>query len=154
MKAPMNLIHRQTEKTSPFELPYMLQPHETMVVMSNELIGVAYPYYGIVSPRSGLARLPIYFGYSQLIDTGYRGIIGMNLTNLANFPIELEEDIRFCQVMFHELKGKIVRAYNERPLSKYLTNDGSEVPVFKVDKEWLGIDEHGVDKDFVKVKEE
>ena len=113
------------------------RPGKTIIVMSREIIGVTRPYVGIISPRSGISRLPISISYSHLVDTGYKGIIGASFTNHSDVELDFHEGQRFMQIMFHTCSGNIMRTYSGRDSSKYLKNDGSDVPVYKIDKEWL-----------------
>ena len=114
----------------------VLLPETTTIVMSKEVIGVNQPFVGILSPRSGFSRLPISIGYSHLVDTGYLGVCGASITNHADYDLVLRENQRFMQIMFHKT-GQVDQRYDVRKNSKYLTNDGSHVPVYKIDKEWL-----------------
>ncbi len=117
-------------------LPAHLEPHETCTVMSNEILGIKANYIGLLTRRTTLSRLPLLIQYSHLVDTGYRGIIGAGVTNLSKSRITLVPNMRFLQVMFTRT-GKVEQSYQERPLSKGIGQDGTFVPEYKIDKEFL-----------------
>lgn len=114
-----------------------LKRGKVVFLMSQEIVTVRKPYVGIVSPRSGFSHLPLMISYSHLVDTGYSGVIGISVQNLAPYTLALHKGQRFMQIMFHSCRGDFDRTYTERKSSKYVANDGSFVPVYKIDKEWL-----------------
>jgi len=115
----------------------ILHSKQTMIVMTKEVVTVKQPWVGILSPRSGFARLPITISYSTLVDTGYSGVLGCQITNHAGYDLIFRAGQRFMQIMFIRMEGVLQITYQERKSSKYLHNDGSHVPIYKVDKEWL-----------------
>ena len=126
-------IPRYIEK----ELPYSIPPHGSIVVRSNEIIGVKEKTLGILSARSNLARLPLILSYSTLIDTGFKGFITAVLYNPNPFPVRIVPNYRFMQVMFDYVDGVISTPYDKRTWSKNLDQFGDIYPPgFKIDKEW------------------
>src|SRR5438094_395765 len=117
-------------------LPAMLEPQETFTAISNEVVGIKDKYVGLLTRRTTISRLPLLIQYSHLIDTGYRGIIGAGITNLSRSRIMISPNIRFMQVMFTRT-GPVEVPYDKRPISKGIGQDGTFVPEYKIDKEWL-----------------
>ncbi len=139
-------------KTVECKLPRTLFSGDTIIVMSLERVYIHPPYVGILSARSNLSRLPLHFGFSNLIDTGFNGVITASITNLGRFPITIDSGLRFLQVMFYKT-GHINVEYTERKLSKNINQFNlSFPPEFHVDKEWLHQDDHLEDRDFVSSK--
>jgi deoxycytidine triphosphate deaminase len=118
------------------QLPAHLEPHETCTVMSNEILGIKQKYVGLLTRRTTLSRIPLLIQYSHLVDTGYRGIIGAGITNLSESRITVVANMRFLQVMFART-GQVEQGYQDRPLSKGIGQDGTFVPQYKIDKEFL-----------------
>jgi deoxycytidine triphosphate deaminase len=104
--------------------------------MTNEVVGCKEKTMGIISQRSNLARLPVVVNFSALLDTGFVGRLSGAIINPNNFPIVLKPNIRILQIMFDSCIG-INRKYAGRKSSKNLDQFGSDVPVYKVDKEWI-----------------
>jgi deoxycytidine triphosphate deaminase len=117
-------------------LPAHLEPHETCTIISNEIVGIKDKYVGLLTRRSALSRIPLLIQYSHLVDTGYRGIIGAGATNLSESRITLSPNIRFMQIMFART-GTVEVPYDKRPISKGIGQDGTSVPEYKIDREWL-----------------
>lgn len=82
-------------------------PGEKISVLPNrEPVYLAMHTY----PRSTLHRSGIIFGASKT-DPGYSGQLVFSLFNAGPEPFEIELGARFANVVFHEVVGDLVRAY-------------------------------------------
>lgn len=131
-----DLIGQNIMAYTKFELPYILGSWGVVTFMTNEVVGCKEKTMGIISQRSNLARLPVVVNFSALLDTGFVGRLSGAIINPNNFPIVLKPNIRILQIMFDSCIG-INRKYAGRKSSKNLDQFGSDVPVYKVDKEWI-----------------
>lgn len=143
-KSDNGLIYLSNEKTFPpvhFKKSkagfIFLQPHESIIVQSQEIIDVRNGLVAHFSPRSNLSYL-LDFHYSHLGDTGFKGKCSMRITNPLNSPIVLPVGMRFAQVMFVESEYVSVD-YKKRTNSKNTNYDLDDLRVkFKLDKEFRG----------------
>ncbi len=88
--------------------PTTLLPGETKLVSTGISISIPEGYEGQVRPRSGLA---LKHGITLLnapgtIDSDYRGIISVIMTNLGREPFTVERGMRIAQLVF----GPVARA--------------------------------------------
>jgi deoxycytidine triphosphate deaminase len=112
-----------------------LLPNESIITMTNELVGVGNGFIGIVFARSNLS-LALSFHFSSLIDTGYYGILCTRIQNPLEDPIMIPVNQRILQVMFVKT-SEVNQTYFQRKLSKNIDQLGKDVPQYKIDKEWL-----------------
>lgn len=114
-----------------------IDPKSFVRCVTNEVVGVKSRRLGLLSPRSKLARFPLMFSYSQLVDTGFRGKISFAIYNPNPFKVFIPVDHRVLQIMFVDVTGSLGQGYDRRPWSQNLDQFGDGVPGYKVDKEWL-----------------
>jgi len=111
---------------------YLLKPGQKIVIKSNEIIKVSNKYLAILSQRSNYARL-FSLNMSFLVDSGYEGYITASLINNNKFPIEIKSGIRFCQIMFSKVDGKVDVPYFLREGSKNLKQKENNILKYKKD---------------------
>ena len=122
---------------SDFKLPFTILPREMLLFASKERLGCLRRTCGIISPRSNLSRSGLIFQFSHLLDTGFNGIISGSILNAAPHAITIPENLRIAQIMFHNIEGELLEAYNERKWSKNIGQTGIENIFYRPDKEWL-----------------
>ncbi len=79
----------------------IVPPHETIMVSSGVSAAIPRAYAGLVMMRSGVSRdsgICLANGVG-LIDSGYRGEIGLPLHNLTDVPVELFRGERVAQLV-------------------------------------------------------
>ena len=136
MADPFDLTSDNIIDYMEISLPFVLKPGRILVFMTNEIVGCKTKTLGIISQRSSLARLPLVINFSNLLDTGFVGVLSGAMINQTDFNLYIKPDIRILQIMFESVDGEVKRRYDERKWSKNLNQLGFEVPEFKVDKEW------------------
>ena len=87
---------------------YVLQPHEFILMASNEILNIPNGIISFVQGRSSIARLAIQTEQAGLIDAGFRGTITFEVFNQSEFPIVLYPGMRIAQLYFFKAeKAKI-----------------------------------------------
>ena len=79
-----------------------IPPNSRSIVKTGISIAIPPGYYGRVAPRSGLA---VKFGIDVLagvIDSGYRGEVGVVLQNLSNDSFNFKEGERIAQLILEQ----------------------------------------------------
>lgn len=78
-----------------------LQPMERLIAATSLYVEIPEGYAGLLLPRSGLAskRGITLANAPALIDSGYRGEVGVALINLSGVVQYLERGDRVCQLM-------------------------------------------------------
>lgn len=67
-------------------------------------VSIALPsgYVAVVKPRSGIARKHGIVAVTGVVDSDYRGEIGVTLINLSNEPYEVKPNDRIAQLVISE----------------------------------------------------
>ncbi len=79
----------------------IVPPHQTVMVGSGVAVAIPKAYAGLVMARSGISRdsgICLANGVG-LIDSGYRGEVGLPLHNLTDVPVELFRGERVAQLV-------------------------------------------------------
>ena len=118
------------------KLPYCIPPGGAIIAQTKEIVGCRRKTVGILSERSNLARLPLIFSYSKLLDTGFIGKLSCAIINPNPFPVVIHPNYRFLQIMFFHVEGEVMIPYDKRKSSKNLSQFSINDIVFKPDVEW------------------
>ena len=118
-------------------LPYTITPGETILFITQERVGCMRETIGLLSPRSNLARSGLIFQFSNLLDTGFNGVLSGTIHNPTNACITIPENLRIMQIMFDYNTGELKTPYNERKWSKNVGQANIEDAKYKPDKEFL-----------------
>ncbi len=81
---------------------YTLKPGERKLLKTNIACAIPQGYYGRVAPRSGLAYKKGIDVLAGVIDSGYRGDIGIVLINLGQEDFEVQEGDRIAQFIIEK----------------------------------------------------
>jgi dUTPase len=82
---------------------YVMQPFETKKFNTNIGVVIPYGYAGIVKKRSSHGKLPIYLG-ADTVDSGFRGSIGVYMTNSSPDPVTLSIKHAIAQLVIIKSK--------------------------------------------------
>jgi dUTP pyrophosphatase len=89
----------------------ILQPMERKIIRTGIKIEIPFGYYGSISLRSGTSiKTPLIIVNSPgIIDSDYRGEIGLILCNLSNEHFTINIGDRIAQILFHKVtKGNFI----------------------------------------------
>lgn len=101
---------------------YILQPGERKLFKTNISAAIPFGYYGRIAPRSWLAYKHGIDILAGVIDTGYRGDIGIILINfwLEEFPIKEGDKIaQFIIEKCHEVIWQEVETLDDTPRGEW-----------------------------------
>lgn len=76
----------------------VIHPHQTLLIPTGIAPSIPSGYYGRVAPRSGVSLKGIALG-AGVIDTDYRGEIGVVAHNVSTYPITIEHGMRVAQLI-------------------------------------------------------
>ena len=81
-----------------------IMPHETVIIQSNIAFEIPQGYFGAVYARSGLStKLGIRPATCvSVIDSDYRGSVGLPIHNDSNIPRTIEPHERVAQIVFQK----------------------------------------------------
>ena len=106
--------------TIPNDEPYMVQPGEFVLGVTQEIITVPDDLVVRVEGRSSLGRLGIIVhSTAGFVDPGFSGTITLEISNLNRMPIALYPCMRICQIAFEQMTSPADTPYHKKPFSKY-----------------------------------
>jgi dCTP deaminase len=84
----------------------ILHPNQFILGSTLEYIKLPNNFIGYVIGRSSWGRLGLVIATATLINSGFAGVITLELTNLGETPIKLYPGLRIAQISLHECKYK------------------------------------------------
>ena len=80
----------------------ILNPGERTIVSTGIKIKIQEGYMGIIKDRSGLAIKNGLHCLAGVIDSGYRGTVGVVIINLSEHSFTIEKGMRVAQMIIHK----------------------------------------------------
>ena len=100
--------------------PFILQPHEFVLAITEETLELDDDVLGRLEGRSSLGRIGIIVhGTAGLFDPGWSGKATLELSNLGRMPVALYPGMRICSFTFEQLSTKVSVPYRLKPGNKY-----------------------------------
>ncbi len=100
--------------------PFMVQPGEFALGVTQEKISVPDDLVVRVEGRSSLGRLGIIVhSTAGFVDPGFSGTITLEISNLNRLPVALYPGMRICQIAFMKMTSPAETPYDKKPWSKY-----------------------------------
>lgn len=126
---------RNHSYTKPFELKdnekLRIEPGEIIITTSLEIVNLSKEFAAIVTGRSSIARLGIMVHCCQeFIHPGHGQAIPLQIINLSPYPVELEQSVPICQIVFFKLATAASEKYVDRIDAKYaeeIDPEGSKI---------------------------
>jgi dCTP deaminase len=119
--------------------PYIVQPGEFVLGVTQESITVPDDLVVRVEGRSSLGRLGIIVhSTAGFVDPGFSGTITLEISNLNRMPIALYPGMRICQIAFEQMSSPADMPYNLKPHSKYQNQVMPEESRLSMDPEFKG----------------
>jgi len=118
-----------TELTAANEVvPFILHPGEFVLAVTLERVEIPAHLVGRLDGKSSLGRLGlIVHSTAGFVDPGFKGRLTLELTNLANLPIQLYPGMPVSQISFSYLSTPAEKPYGARGTkSKYQGQEGPE----------------------------
>lgn len=106
--------------TVPHGEPFVLQPHEFVLAITEETLELDDDVLGRLEGRSSLGRIGIIVhGTAGLFDPGWRGKATLELSNLGRMPVALYPGMRICSFTFEQVSTPVSMPYYKKPGNKY-----------------------------------
>ena len=105
---------------------YYLKQNEFVLGATLEYVEIPLDLCARVEGRSSIGRLGVTAHITAgFIDTGFKGNITLEITNMDENPVMLRSGMDFCQIVFETLSSPCSRPYGHENLdSKYQGSDG------------------------------
>src|SRR3974377_516393 len=100
--------------------PFVLQPHEFVLAITEETLELDDDVLGRLGGRSSRGRIGIIVhGTAGLFDPGWRGKATLELSNLGRMPVALYPGMRICSFTFEQVSTPVSVPYYKKPGNKY-----------------------------------
>ncbi len=100
--------------------PFVLQPREFVLAITEETLELDRDVLGRLEGRSSLGRIGIIVhGTAGLFDPGWCGKATLELSNLSRMAVALYPGMRICSFTFEQLSSPAEVAYRDKPSNKY-----------------------------------
>jgi dCTP deaminase len=100
--------------------PFILQPREFVLAITEEHLELADDVLGRLEGRSSLGRIGIIVhGTAGLFDPGWSGKATLELSNLGRMPVALYPGMRICSFTFEQLTSPSSMPYGKKVGNKY-----------------------------------
>jgi len=100
--------------------PFILQPGEFALAITEETLELADDVLGRLEGRSSLGRIGIIVhGTAGLFDPGWSGKATLELSNLGRMPVALYPGMRICSFTFEQLSTPAAVPYGKKVGNKY-----------------------------------
>ncbi len=104
--------------------PFILQPREFVLAITEERLELADDVLGRLEGRSSLGRIGIIVhGTAGLFDPGWAGKATLELSNLGRMPVALYPGMRICSFTFEQLSTPSSAPYGKKAGNKYAGQD-------------------------------
>jgi dUTP pyrophosphatase len=80
----------------------VLEPKQRHTTKTGIKVAIPEGYFGLIKDRSGYAHKHGIHCLAGVIDSGYRGEIGVVMINLGEEPFEIKKDMKIAQMMILE----------------------------------------------------
>lgn len=131
VKEPRNIQERQIV---PFGGRVVLHPGMLVLACTFEYISMPCDLECQVEGRSSWARLGLQIATANSIEPGFKGVITLELSNVATVPLVLMPGIRIAQMVFRTIDPPVKNPYGTN--RKYSCLVGPEFSRLHEDCEW------------------
>jgi len=109
--------------------PFILHPHEFVLGITHERIGLPDDLVGRLEGKSSLGRLGLLIhSTAGFVDPGWRGRLTLELANILNLPITLYAGMPVAQISFMRLTTPVDRPYGSASLASKYQGDTDPMP--------------------------
>lgn len=139
-KNPRTFAQNMRIITVPDNEPFIVQPGEFILGVTQEKITVPDDLVVRVEGRSSLGRLGIIVhSTAGFVDPGFSGTITLEISNLNRLPVALYPGMRICQLAFELMSSPAETPYNKKPFSKYQGQILPEESRLSIDPEFVNV---------------
>ena len=109
--------------------PFILHPHEFVLGITHERVGLPDDIVGRLEGKSSLGRLGLLIhSTAGFVDPGWRGRLTLELANILNLPITLYAGMPVAQISFMLLTTPADRPYGSPTLGLKYQGDTDPMP--------------------------
>lgn len=83
-----------------------IQPNERKIVSTGIAMAIPKGFVGLIWDRSGMAAKHGIKSMGGVIDSNYRGEVGIILQNLSNEAFNVEKDMRIAQLLIQPVENR------------------------------------------------
>ena len=132
-RAVVDLRHPSEDLTELVTLepgkPFILHPHEFVLGITHERVGLPDDVVGRIEGKSSLGRLGLLIhSTAGFVDPGWRGRLTLELANILNLPITLYAGMLVAQISFMKLSTPAERPYGSPQLASKYFGDTDPTP--------------------------
>jgi dCTP deaminase len=113
---------------------FILHPGILILACTFEYISMPGDLECQVEGRSSWARLGLQVSTASSIEPGFKGVITLELSNVANVPLTLTPGIRIAQLVFREVEPRVEKPYTGT--RKYICPIGPQFSRLHEDYDW------------------
>lgn len=99
---------------------FILYPQQLVLASTFEYVKLPDDLFGIIFTRSSWNRLGL--NISSVLQSGYAGVINLELVNNSSNPIALYPGLRIVQLVLFKVDGQAEAPYHLKSISKYVAN--------------------------------
>lgn len=125
----------QERQVIPFGGRLMLHPGVLVLSCTFEYVSIPGCLECQVEGRSSWARLGLQVATANSIEPGFKGVITLELSNVATVPLELMPGIRIAQLVFRKVEPVVENPYSGK--RKYRCPIGPEFSRLQEDFDWM-----------------
>jgi dCTP deaminase len=120
LKGGVALEHIMRSVEVPPGEPFVLQPREFVLAVTQETLELDDDVLARLEGRSSLGRIGIIVhGTAGLFDPGWTGRATLELSNLSRMAVALYPGMRICSFTFEQLSSPSAVPYRKKPGNKY-----------------------------------
>src|SRR5260221_8667332 len=119
-KGSLNLQDIMRKVEVPNGEPFVLQPRDFVLAITEETLDLSTDILGRLEGRSSLGRIGIIVhGTAGLFDPGWIGKATLELSNLSRMAVEMYPGMRICSFTFEQVSTPVSVSYRDKPNNKY-----------------------------------
>jgi dCTP deaminase len=115
--------------------PLIIHPGKVIIGSTFEYISIPTDLECQVEGRSSWARLGLVIATASTIESGFKGMITLELSNIGKIPITVYPGLRIAQLLFHLTTANKVDDYSVLDKKKYMCNIGPRISSLLADKD-------------------
>ena len=81
-----------------------IAPGDKHIIKTGLKMAIPQGYFGNIRDRSGLAAKQAAHALAGVVDSGYRGEVGVVMVNLGKEPIEINKNDRIAQMLIQKIE--------------------------------------------------
>ncbi len=141
-KSPFEPRRIQERQIISFGERLVLHPGVLVLACTFEYVWIPGDLECQVEGRSSWARLGLQVATASSVEPGFKGVITLELSNVATVPLTLMPGIRIAQLIFRNVEPSVKRPYGDN--RKYLCPIGPEFSRLHEDYDWNTFKENDI----------